>query len=93
MKWCKRIKDLREDHDMTQDELAEEIGVSKRTLVRYESGSSEPTISVLIKIALLFDVSVDYIIGLKDTTIIETDSIINELDKISLILDKIKKEL
>lgn len=93
MKWCKRIKDLREDHDMTQDELAEEIGVSKRTLVRYESGSSEPTISVLIKIALLFDVSVDYIIGLKDTTIIETDSIMNELDKISIIINKIKKEL
>ncbi len=65
MKWNKRIKDLREDNDMTQEELATRLGISKRTLLRYESGVSEPTISVLISLSLLFNVSVDYIIAIK----------------------------
>ena len=42
MRWNKRIRDLREDHDMTQDELADKLNISKRTLLRYESGISEP---------------------------------------------------
>ena len=66
MKWNKRIKDLREDHDMTQDELAQKLGVSKRTLLRYESGESEPSISILISLSLLFNVSIDYIVGRTD---------------------------
>lgn len=86
MKWSKRIKDLREDHDMTQDELAAKIGVSKRTLLRYESGKSEPTISTLIAISVLFDVSIDYIVGIKDTTEINTISI---KEKIELIIDEL----
>lgn len=86
MKWSKRIKDLREDHDMTQDELADKLGVSKRTLVRYESGKSEPTISSLIILSSLFDVSIDYIVGAKDTTEINTVSI---KEKIELIIDEL----
>ncbi|MFR7880655.1 MAG: helix-turn-helix domain-containing protein [Christensenellales bacterium] len=46
MKWNKRIRDLREDNDLTQEDLASQLGISKRTLLRYESGVSEPTISV-----------------------------------------------
>lgn len=93
MKWNKRIRDLREDNDMTQDDLASQLGISKRTLLRYESGVSEPTISVLISLSLLFNVSVDYIIGTKDTTEIDEISIKNELDSVIKSLEKIKKEL
>lgn len=92
MKWNKRIRDLREDNDMTQDDLASQLGISKRTLLRYESGVSEPTISVLISLSLLFNVSVDYIIGTKDTTEIDEISIKNELDSVIKSLEKIKKE-
>ena len=53
MKWNKRIRDLREDNDLTQEDLASQLGISKRTLLRYESGVSEPTISVLISLSLL----------------------------------------
>lgn len=52
MKWNKRIRDLREDNDLTQEDLASQLGISKRTLLRYESGVSEPTISVLISLSL-----------------------------------------
>lgn len=93
MKWNKRIRDLREDNDMTQDDLASQLGISKRTLLRYESGVSEPTISVSISLSLLFNVSVDYIIGTKDTTEIDEISIKNELDSVIKSLEKIKKEL
>lgn len=93
MKWNKRIRDLREDNDLTQEDLASQLGISKRTLLRYEFGVSEPTISVLISLSLLFNVSVDYIIGTKDTTEIDEISIKNELDHVIQSLEKIKKEL
>lgn len=93
MKWNKRIKDLREDNDMTQEELATRLGISKRTLLRYESGVSEPTISVLISLSLLFNVSVDYIIGNKDTTEIEDAGLKNQIDVAIKVLENIKKEL
>ncbi|MFR7881718.1 MAG: helix-turn-helix domain-containing protein [Christensenellales bacterium] len=51
MSWNKRIKDLRIDHDMGKKELADKLDISERTLTRYESGISEPTISVLIKLS------------------------------------------
>ena len=93
MKWNKRIKDLREDNDMTQEELATRLGISKRTLLRYESGVSEPTISVLISLSLLFNVSVDYMIGNKDTTEIEDAGLKNQIDVAIKVLENIKKEL
>ena len=93
MKWNKRIKDFREDNDMTQEELATRLGISKRTLLRYESGVSEPTISVLISLSLLFNVSVDYIIGNKDTTEIEDAGLKNQIDVAIKVLENIKKEL
>ncbi len=67
MFWNKRIKDLRIDANMTIAELAKKLDISERTLSRYESGISEPTIGVLIKMSLVFDVSVDYICTLKDS--------------------------
>ena len=66
MYWNKRIKDLREDNDLTKQELADKLDISERTLTRYETGESEPTISVLIKMSLIFNVSLDYIVGLSN---------------------------
>ena len=66
MYWNKRIKDLREDNDLTKQELADKLDISERTLTRYETGESEPTISVLIKMSLIFNVSLDYICCIKD---------------------------
>ena len=91
MYWNKRIRDLREDHDMKKFELAEKLDISERTLTRYESGECEPTVSVLIKISLLFDVSVDYILGIKDDPVISTSGVKDELEDIYSKLDKILK--
>lgn len=66
MHWCKRIKDLRIDHDLTLRELAQKLEISERTLARYENGASKPTVDVLIQIALYFNVSMDYVCGMTE---------------------------
>ena len=53
MYWYRRIKDLREDLDLSRPELASKLNVSERTLSRYETGESEPTISILIKLSMI----------------------------------------
>ena len=63
LKWYENIKLLRERMNLSQKDLSERLGISNRTLQRYESGESEPTISVLIKLSQLYDVSIDEIVG------------------------------
>lgn len=59
-----RIRDLREDHDLTQVECAKIAYISKNTYIRYERGEIEPKFDVIIRLAKYYDVSIDYIAGL-----------------------------
>lgn len=59
-----RIKDLREDKDMTQKELAKLLGITQATLSDYEVEKTEPKKDIWIKLASFFDVSVDYLMGI-----------------------------
>ena len=61
-----RIRDLREDADLTQKEVAEAINVNQRTYAYYESGQRTIPPEVLIDIAKFHKTSVDYILGLTD---------------------------
>lgn len=56
------LKDLRKDKGITQEQLAEELGVSGRTISRWETGNNMPDISLLVEIAEFFDVSIPEII-------------------------------
>ncbi|AGX43998.1 helix-turn-helix domain-containing protein [Clostridium saccharobutylicum] len=58
-----RIKLLRKDQGITQDQLAEYINVSRSSINGYENGGVEPSLSVLVKIADVFNVSLDYLLG------------------------------
>lgn len=62
----KRIRDLREDKDLSQSQLAEILNISQSTYSRYESGYLDVPSEVLISLSKFYDVSVDYILGLKD---------------------------
>ena len=62
----KRLYDLRVDGDMTQYELAERLNLKASAVSKYEKGITEPSISTLIKIAEIFNCSVDYLLGLSD---------------------------
>ncbi|MBQ2570218.1 MAG: helix-turn-helix transcriptional regulator [Ruminococcus sp.] len=62
----RRIRDLREDHDMTQQQVAEYLGMKQPQYFRYENGTRDIPSDVLIALAKLYHVSTDYILGLKD---------------------------
>ncbi len=59
----KRIRDLREDHDLKQRELAEILSCSQRIYSNYERGDVDIPTAVLIKLADHYGVSVDYLLG------------------------------
>lgn len=61
-----RMKALRKDKGLKQEEAAELSGISYMSYRRYETGVREPTVSALWKIADFYEVSVDYLIGRSD---------------------------
>ena len=67
VKYIKRIRDLREDNDLTQQEVADVLETSQTMYARYERGANEMPIRHLIKLCRLYRVSSDYILGLSDT--------------------------
>ena len=62
----KRIKDLREDHDMLQKEIASLLGISQQYYSEYENGNRTITINHLITLSKFYGTSIDYIVGLSD---------------------------
>jgi len=66
MRYIKRIRDLREDHDKTQVEIAEILGTSQTMYARYERGANELPIHHLITLCEYYGVSADYILGFED---------------------------
>lgn len=62
----KRIRDLREDNDKTQQEIADVLGTSQTMYARYERGANELPIRHLITLCKYYRVSADYILGFKD---------------------------
>lgn len=62
-----RIKDLREDNDFTQQQVADKIGITQRKYSYIETGTQMLTDEILVKLSNLYDVSIDYM--LKQTNI------------------------
>lgn len=65
-KFVERFKDLREEKGISQEKLADELGVSHGIISFWENGKREPKLSNLILIAEYFGVSIDYLAGLED---------------------------
>lgn len=61
-----RLKDLREDNDMTQQELASLLHIRQNTLSQYETGQRQIPLDCLIRLSEIFGTSVDYLLGLTD---------------------------
>ena len=59
-----RLKELREDNDLKQKELAEYLHIKQNTYSQYENGQRQLPIDILIKLAKYYSVSTDYILGL-----------------------------
>ena len=65
-----RLRDLREDHDLTQENVAKYLHCAQNTYHQYETGKRQIPLTLLKKLALYYNTSIDYIVGL-----------INEIDK------------
>ena len=61
-----RLKDLREDNDIKQRDLAQRLNILQNTYSQYENGQRQIPLNTLIKLAIFYDTSVDYILELTD---------------------------
>lgn len=67
MSFSDRIIQLKKERKLLQKDIASSVGLSLRAYQYYEKGKKEPTLSVLLRLADYFDVSLDYLVGLSDT--------------------------
>lgn len=61
-----RIRELREDHDLTRKQVAEHLMCDQSLYSKYERGEREIPLSLLIKLAQFYNTSIDYLVGLID---------------------------
>lgn len=61
MAYYRRLRDLREDHDLTQDQLVEILKMHKTTYTNYEKGKREIPFELVIRLAKIYNISIDYI--------------------------------
>lgn len=61
-----RLRDLREDHDLSQSNIAAYLHVRQNTYSQYETGQRQIPIELLIRLAALYDTSTDYLLDLTD---------------------------
>jgi transcriptional regulator with XRE-family HTH domain len=61
-----RLKELREDNDIKQRDLAQRLNILQNTYSQYENGQRQIPLNTLIKLAIFYDTSVDYILELTD---------------------------
>jgi len=73
-----KVKKLRTDRGLNQTALAERLGVRKSIISAYESQMRMPSLEMLVKIALEFSVSVDWLLGLERTKSIDVAGVSDE---------------
>lgn len=86
-----RIRDLREDRDLRQVDVARATGIDQKTLSNYETGKTNPDSYALIRLADFFGVSIDYLVGRdagrsKRDVAARLDAIIEALEEVKRLL-------
>ena len=66
MKLKERMKELRKEKNLRQEDIADELDIAITTYCRYELGMRDPTIAVLVRMADYYDVTTDYLLGRSD---------------------------
>lgn len=88
-----RIRDLREDMDLRQVDVAKATGIDQKTLSNYETGKTNPDSIALVRLADCFHVSIDYLLGRSDISISNKKDIVQKIEKIEELLKTLKKDL
>ena len=84
----KKLKDLRKQSGMTQQQLADKLGITKSVVSYYELSERTPSPDVLKDLALIFRVSADYLLGIERSRTIDVSDLSDE--DINLLLDTIE---
>lgn len=66
VKTGQRIKELRNESEMSQKVLAEKIGVAQNTIAQYEKGTAKTSLDVLVNLAVVLKTTTDYLLGLEN---------------------------
>lgn len=77
-----RLKTLRRQHHLTQTQVANRLNLSKTSISGYENNVKTPSQDVLIKLAGLYRVSTDYLLGLDDEEMISVEGLTNRQKKL-----------
>ena len=85
-----RIRDLREDLDMRQIDVAKATGIDQKTLSNYETGKTNPDSYALIKLADFFSVTIDYLVGRSNSNFFHRDEIKKKIDDMQKDLNDLK---
>ncbi len=88
-----KLKALRIDKKMTQKQVADRIGLAISAVSSYESGSRYPSYDVLLKLARIFHVSTDYLLGITETRNIDATGLNDdEINMISQLVDMLRNK-
>ncbi|MEE0858157.1 MAG: helix-turn-helix domain-containing protein [Acutalibacteraceae bacterium] len=88
----KRLKDLRKEYGLTQQQVADRVWVSKSMISSYERSERTPSYEVLIKLAKLFGVSTDYLFGIETKRMISVEKLNDKQIKLVLeLIDELGK--
>ena len=77
-----RIREMREDRDLRQVDVAQATGIDQKTLSNYETGRTNPDSYAIVRLAEFFGVSCDYLLGVTDRSILDTEDALRELEEI-----------
>ena len=88
-----RIRDLREDRDLRQVDVASATGIDQKTLSNYETGKTNPDSYAIIRLAEFFQVTTDYLLGYSASDIKTNQDILKVLDSMEKNLKDIKNKI
>ena len=88
-----RIRDLREDRDLRQIDVANAVGIDQQTISNYETERTRPDSEALIRLADYFGVSIDYRVGRTDTETLNRAALDQALEHIEAELAALRRTL
>ena len=88
-----RIRELREDNDLRQADVSSATGIDQRTLSNYETGKTNPDSYAIIKLAQFFNVTTDYLLGIKHNKQNEIDEMLSSINEINKKLEVLKNNI
>lgn len=92
MKFCDKLQKIRKENNITQEELADKLGVSRQAVSKWESGMAYPDTEKLIQISKIFNISLDELINdSKDSNSIKKDNKFNIMETLDMIIKFIIK--